>query len=99
MKGMMILTAAAIVFLTARPSGAFVQPTLSIETATPSRQAESLRASPYSPASQSTETPDVSISDPPDGTIPVVPEPSTALLVGLGLVGFDTIRVWRRRKA
>lgn len=91
MKAMTAVLVLTIILFAAEWAGAFIQPMNT--PGTPAGQGNTQYT-----ASQGAEIDLISVPNSPQESIPTIPEPSTALLVGLGLVGTGITRVRKPRR-
>ncbi len=97
MKTRTVILAIALLLFAAQWTGAFVRPMPATGTNTPSgEQPAASSTSPYTLAPQGGDTGIINDPETPQSSIPAIPEPSTALLIGIGLVGTGVSRIRRR---
>lgn len=99
MKTRTFILAATLLFFAAQWTGAFVRPMYTPDTGSSSgQQNAAYLASPYSSTSQGADTLITNEPHSPQGSVPAIPEPSTAILIGLGLVGTGITRIRKRQR-
>jgi hypothetical protein len=97
MKTRTLILAATMLFFAAQWTGAFVRPMYTNGSGTsPDQQSTANSTAPNTSAPQGAE-PGIS-GDSPQGSVPAIPEPTTALLIGVGLVGTGMTRMRKRRR-